>query len=108
MDTKERIKARELSSFCESLDGALEDAIHNFLADKENFKTEGNMKVYDVINIAWDEAFNFDAFDKLIQRNFNRGFEAAWKAYEKTKTENLEDDDEDEGENLPRNLLPLE
>ncbi len=88
MKEKAIIKARELAAFCDFLDCALEEASHEFLADSKNFKTE-NGEAYDAIVIAWDKAFNFAAFDSLIRRNFLRGFEAAWKAFEEAKGETL-------------------
>lgn len=87
MKSKKDIKARELAIFCDCLDEALEKAISNFLDDSKNFDTEAGKAAYDAILIAWDSAFNFTAFDSFIRRNFLRGFEAAWQAFEKAKRE---------------------
>lgn len=90
METKKEIKARELIQFRDCLDSAYEEALERIIAkvlEAFEIETEETFEGFDAISTAWDEAFNFDAFASLIERNFRRGFQAAWEAAEKSKRE---------------------
>ncbi len=93
MKTKKEIRARELIQFRDCLDSAYEEALERIIAkvlEAFEIETEENFEGYDSVSNAWDSAFDFDAFASLIERNFRRGFQAAWKAAEKAKRKNPE------------------